>query len=85
MSKIYLTTDEWKIAKTISDKHNNTLREVGRLQNNIRHLQNKCDVLWKDLDEFDQSHKTFYDTLTEKYGVGDIDTDTGEFIKRENL
>lgn len=85
MNKIYLNTDEWKIAKNISDKHNNTITDVGRIQLNIRNLEKKCEALWQDLEKFDISNKEFYENLKNKYGIGDIDTDTGEFIKRENI
>lgn len=85
MDKIYLTDAEWRTAKQISDKHNSSLREVGRIEQEIFRLQKVKDNIFKGLEEFDGEYKQYFEDIKTKYGVGDIDTDTGEFVKRNDL
>lgn len=85
MTKIYLTDDEWKTAKNISDKHNTVLRNIGRLKLTHIKIQKEIEQEYSELESFEEMNKSFYDQLVEKYGQGDIDTDTGEFIKKENV
>ena len=49
MDKIYLTDAEWRTAKKISDKHNSSLREVGRIEQEIVRLQKVKDNIFKGL------------------------------------
>lgn len=85
MEKIFITENELKIAKQLKDMYDVSYREVGRLQEERFRLKNRIEQILSDLDKYALSNKEFSDAIIKKYGLGEINTDTGEFVKRENI
>lgn len=82
MNKIFLTTDEWKKARDVSNQLNSLLREMGRITLKINSLEEELNVLTQQYKSVNENNLAFYDELIEKYGIGEIDTEQGVFIKK---
>lgn len=81
----YLTPEELKSIKDLQAKYNQTIFEIGAseaqliaFQQGIDKLQKAKDGLVSDLATIEQKESELVKSLQEKYGVGNINSETGE-------
>ena len=80
-----LTTEELQSIKDLQSKYNQTLFEIGvteaqrlALQEQVGKLEESKKQLVNDLVTIEQKESDLTKSLQEKYGVGNINIETGE-------
>jgi oligoribonuclease NrnB/cAMP/cGMP phosphodiesterase (DHH superfamily) len=80
-----LTPEELQSIKDLQSKYNQTIFEMGAseaqliaFQQGIDKLQKSKDGLVSDLTTIEQKESELVKSLQEKYGVGNINSETGE-------
>ena len=74
------TTEELKNLHNLQDKINQVQMQFGQLQMAKIRLQEQEDLLKNNLKELNKEESTTAKQLTDKYGKGSLDIETGEFI-----
>ena len=79
MEKILLTEEELNESRIISQIQNDLNSQIGTFTRQIKSLNSKRKYVIQEFTELEEKNKVFYEHITNKYGVGTIDLDTGEF------
>jgi len=79
MEKILLTEEELNESRIISQIQNDLNSQIATFTRQIESLKSKRKYAIQEFTELEEKNKVFYEHITNKYGVGTIDLDTGEF------
>ena len=79
MEKILLTEEELNESRIISQIQNDLNSQIATFTRQIELLKSKRKYAIQEFTELEEKNKVFYEHITNKYGVGTIDLDTGEF------
>jgi hypothetical protein len=74
------TTEELQQLQDLQNKINQVQMQFGQLQMAKIKLQDQENYLKENLSKLNQEEATIAKTLTDKYGKGSLDIETGEFI-----
>jgi|21_taG_2_1085346.scaffolds.fasta_scaffold44100_2 hypothetical protein len=77
------TEDELKALKSLQDQSQLATLQFGQLYLNKHKLEEQEIKLKNQLKQLEQEEAKIAQTLTEKYGKGTIDIETGEFTPTE--
>jgi ATP adenylyltransferase/5',5'''-P-1,P-4-tetraphosphate phosphorylase II len=77
------TEDEMKKVSSIKEKYNEITVRFGQLKIEQRILDEQIDKVDNQYKAVRQSEIDFVKQLSEKYGAGNLDLDTGVFIPTE--
>jgi hypothetical protein len=78
---ITLTEQELNDLKTIQEQGNQLMMKFGEIEMSIQILELQKDRLVESLQELKEKETTYGQILQDKYGNGNINTETGEFTK----
>jgi hypothetical protein len=78
---ITLTEQELNDLKLIQEKGNQLMIKFGEVEMSIQILELQKENLVESLSELKQRETTYGQMLQDKYGSGNINTETGEFTK----
>jgi hypothetical protein len=73
-----LTQEELDSLRNLKDQQNNILAGLGSIEYRITLLENNKAILKAQIAELEQANNTLGAQLTEKYGNGSLDLETGE-------
>ena len=74
------TTEELQQLQDLQNKINQVQMQFGQLQMAKIRLQDQEEILKVNLKKLNGEEATIAKTLTDKYGKGSLDIETGEFI-----
>jgi hypothetical protein len=80
---INLTIEELDQIKAIQENYTQLTTAFGQVEIAFVNLREQKDSLKQSLATFKEQEMEFGKALQEKYGVGNIDLETGEFTKAE--
>ena len=83
METINLTIEELDQIKAIQEKYTQLTTAFGQIEIAQENLTSQKEGLKKALATFKEQEMEFGKALQEKYGVGNINLETGEFTKVE--
>lgn len=83
METINLTIEELDQIKAIQEKYTQLTTAFGQIEIAQETLTSQKEALKKALTTFKEQEMEFGKALQEKYGVGNINLETGEFTKVE--
>lgn len=78
---ITLTEQELNDLKRIQEQGNQLMMKFGEIEMSIQILELQKDRLVESLQELKEKETTYGQILQDKYGNGNINTETGEFTK----
>jgi hypothetical protein len=78
---ITLTEQELNDLKKIQEQGNQLMMKFGEVEMSIQILELQKENLVESLSELKQRETTYGQMLQDKYGNGNINTETGEFTK----
>ena len=78
---ITLTEQELNDLKRIQEQGNQLMMKFGEIEMSIQILELQKDCLVESLQELKEKETTYGQILQDKYGNGNINTETGEFTK----
>jgi hypothetical protein len=78
MENQVLTQDELTQLRNLRDQQNNILSGLGSIEYRITLLENNKTSLKAQIAELEQANATLGAQLTEKYGNGSLNLETGE-------
>lgn len=78
MEKKVLTQEELTQLRNLRDQQNNVLSGLGSIEYRITILENNKAALKAQIAELEKANTTLGAQLTEKYGNGSLDLETGE-------
>ena len=78
---ITLTEQELNDLKRIQEQGNQLMMKFGEIEMSIQILELQKDRLVESLQELKEKETTYGQILQNKYGNGNINTETGEFTK----
>jgi hypothetical protein len=78
---ITLTEQELNDLKKIQEQGNQLMMKFGEIEMSIQILELQKDRLVESLQELKEKETTYGQMLQDKYGNGNINTETGEFTK----
>lgn len=78
-----LSEKELQGLREIQEKNNNIVMSLGQLEVNKVILDNQKTSLLEQLSGLQESQNTLAEELQEKYGVGNINIESGEFTAVE--
>lgn len=78
---ITLTEQELNDLKRIQEQGNQLMMKFGEIEMSIQILELQKDRLVESLQELKEKETTYGQMLQDKYGNGNINTETGEFTK----
>ena len=78
---ITLTEQELNDLKTIQEQGNQLMMKFGEIEMSIQILELQKYRLVESLQELKEKETTYGQILQDKYGNGNINTETGEFTK----
>ena len=81
METITLTEQELNDLKLIQEEGNQLMIKFGEVEMSIQILELQKDRLVESLQELKEKESTYGQMLQDKYGNGNINTETGEFTK----
>ena len=84
MEKILLSTEELNESRIISQIQNDLNAQVAKFTREIEALKLKRKYAIEEYVELDEKNKAFFEHITNKYGIGSINLETGEFTVNEN-
>ena len=77
------TQEELQNLQNLQNRINQVQMQFGQLQMAKIRLQDQEDLLKNNLKKLNEEESTIAKTLTDKYGKGSLDIETGEFIPTE--
>ena len=80
MEKTVLTTDELQSLKNFQTKKNQIITDFGIIEFQIQELKSQKEMLVKALANLKIEENKVSQELQDKYGEGNIDLSSGEFI-----
>lgn len=78
MEKKVLTPEELQLLRDLNDKQINIISTLGKIEYQLVLLENQKQTLKKQIEEIELENSKLGKTLTEKYGDGDLNLETGE-------
>ncbi len=81
MEEIKLSQEEIETLTKLQDTQSNIISTLGQLEYNIQLLELQKEGLTEQIEELKKSELKIGQDLTQKYGNGSIDLDTGLFTK----
>ena len=81
MEKVLLTKEELESIKEIQQTELNLINQLGNIEYQIQSLGLNKDDLKQEIIKLQNKSKIFGQELQQKYGDGNINIETGEFIK----
>jgi len=81
MEKQVLTTEEIKKLKNFQEKQSSLLYQLGQVEYQLIYFERNKKEIHKKLKAFEEEQKQMAQTLENKYGVGTVNVENGEFIK----
>ena len=78
MEKKVLTEEELQTLKKYQQQENNLVFNFGQIEYQIANLESQKDDLIDTKQKFEEERNNFAKVLTEKYGDGNINLETGE-------
>jgi hypothetical protein len=78
---VTLTEQELNDLKKIQEQGNQLMMKFGEIEMSIQILELQKDRLVESLQELKEKETTYGQMLQDKYGNGNINTETGEFTK----
>jgi hypothetical protein len=82
MDKQFLTPEELQELKNLNQTRSILINQLGQLEYEMQILENQKQSLKEQLSVLFQNTDKIGAMLQEKYGDGNIDIETGEFIKQ---
>ena len=82
MEKKVLTQEELQEVKNLQVENNNLISQFGELEVIIQNLSLRKEELITKLKELKDREVKIGQTLQDKYGDGNIDIETGEFVSK---
>ena len=82
MEKKVLTQEELQEVKNLQVENNNLISQFGELEVVIQNLSLRKEELITKLKELKDREVKIGQTLQDKYGDGNIDIETGEFVSK---
>ena len=82
MEKKVLTQEELQEVKDLQIENSNLISQFGELEVVIQNLSLKKEELITKLKELKDKEVKIGQTLQDKYGDGNIDIETGEFVSK---
>ena len=90
-SEVKFTGEELKQVQTIQTSYADVTNKLGqvsiarlRLQEQEDSLEKEHDILTESFSKIQQDEKKFLDTITEKYGRGTLNPETGVFTPNKS-
>lgn len=80
MENTKLTTEELEKLQSIQQKNNAVVNELGNLEITKLQIEGRKNEVVKYFNELKEEEQTFGKELSDKYGVGTIDLEKGEFV-----
>ena len=81
MEKVLLEKQELDTIKEIQQTELNLVNQLGSIEYQIQTLQLQKDNLRQEIIELQIKSQKFGEDLQQKYGDGNINTETGEFVE----
>ena len=82
MDKIFLTQEELQQLEDLNNERADIITKFGSIEVEIQSLELQKNKLTKTLQELIKQSELVGQTLQKKYGEGNINIETGEFIKQ---
>lgn len=83
MKEIKLSQEELNTLTQLQETQNNIINSLGQLEYNIQLLELQKEKLTEQIEELKKSENKIGQDLTEKYGNGAIDLNSGIFSKTD--
>ena len=80
MTKKVLTEEELQTLKNYQQQENSLVFSFGQVEYQIASLESQKDDLIEAKQKFEEERINFAKVLTEKYGDGNINLETGEIV-----
>lgn len=80
MEKIVLTTEELQALKSFQTTRSQIINDFGIIEFQTQELKTQKEMVLKALSDLKIEENKVSQQLQEKYGEGNIDLDSGEFI-----
>ena len=84
MSEVKFTDDELKEVKSLQTNYMDIQNEFGQLKLAQIRLERQEEQASKRLTEVENTEKSFLDKITEKYGKGTLNPETGVFTPEKS-
>lgn len=81
MEKTFITEEEKNVLANLQQEADNLVINLGQIEYQIQSLQIQKDNIKNSIIQHQKSQSDFGTQLQAKYGNGNIDPSTGEFIK----
>ena len=81
MEKQVLTTEEIKKLKDFQEQQSSLLYQLGQVEYQLTYFERNKKEIQKQLEAFEEKQKQMAQTLENKYGMGTVNVESGEFIK----
>lgn len=81
MEKQFITEEEKAKLAELRQREEQIIIGLGQIEYQIQSLELDKDSLTEQLSQLRKDQSTLGQNLTEKYGDGNVNIDTGEFIK----
>ena len=82
MEQIFLTQEELQQINQLNSKRADLVNKFGSIEYEIQNLELEKDKLTEELVNLNKRSLEIGEELQQKYGEGNINIETGEFIKR---
>jgi hypothetical protein len=82
MDKIFLTQEELQQLKNLNEERADIVTKFGGIEVEIQNLTLQKQILTQNLQELIKRSEVLGQELQSKYGEGNINTETGEFVKQ---
>lgn len=81
MEKVFITEEEKQTLSSLQQKADSLIISLGQIEFQIQSLSIQKETLKTSISELQIKQNKFGQELQNKYGNGNIDPSTGEFIK----
>ena len=83
MEKIQLSQEEIEVLTNLQNTQTNIINSLGQLEYSIQLLELQKESLTEQIEELKKAENKAGQDLTEKYGNGSIDLNSGVFTKTD--
>ena len=83
MSEVKLTQEELQSIRAIAEQETATVTQLGNVEFQLNALKNQKELILNSIKELGDKRIDNMNSLQEKYGLGTINIDTGEFTPTE--
>lgn len=82
MDKIFLSQEELQNVNGLNAERADLISKFGAIEYEIQNLELEKEKLVEELSNLNQKSQIAGESLRDKYGEGNINIETGEFVKR---